>query len=71
MPPHEFAVGRFYIVRYNIGGAEFWHERLITGVTLDGENCAVVTPDMDHYLEPCTDESDNIHIITNRHSDSY
>ncbi len=56
----EFPTGSFYIVRYDVGGPEFWHERLVVGCAADGEQCCILTPDGDLYVEPCQDDHDDI-----------
>ena len=55
----DLEVGDFYVVDYNIAG-ELFHERLVTGVAVDRSRAAVLTPDGDHYIEPCTVASDDI-----------
>ena len=55
----DLQVGDVYVVDYNLPG-ELFHERLVTGVSDDKHVAAILTPDFDHYLEPCSVRSDDV-----------
>ena len=43
--------GQFYVVDFNID-EELYHERLGLCMNLANDQCAVLTPDDDSYIEP-------------------
>ena len=43
--------GQFYVVDFNID-EELYHERLVLCMNLANDQCAVLTPDGDSYIEP-------------------
>eukprot|EP00974_Lingulodinium_polyedra_P070977 6869773-Lingulodinium_polyedra.AAC.1 len=44
------AAGSWVVVCYDVPGQPLYHERLVTAVGA-AANCAVLTPDGDHYVE--------------------
>ena len=46
-------LGKFYLVRFRVSGTAVYHERFVAGLSSDGRDAAIVTPDRDHYVEPC------------------
>ena len=55
--------GQFYVVDFNIDD-ELYHERPVLCMNLANDQCAVLTPDGDRHVKPCSTTSDDITDMT-------
>ena len=56
-------LGKFYLVKFRVSGTPVFHERFVAGLSADGREAAIVTPDRDHYVEPCIVSPSSVAVV--------